>query len=82
MPLGDGQSRTEALQSELAEVIERIEELSRERKLFGRLGFSDEHMKLELRQLEKRRERCERALKALRPATSPDPVARPRRVEI
>ena len=63
MPDRELMASPEALERELAEISARIEHLRRERKVFGRLGFSAEQMKLEIHQLEKRRARYERALK-------------------
>lgn len=59
----ESMANPETLERELALIRERIEHLTRERRVFGRLGFSSEQMRLELRQLEKRRTRYEQALK-------------------
>jgi ABC-type uncharacterized transport system ATPase subunit len=56
----------EALEQELANLRTRIGYLQEERRRFRRLGFSDEQMRLELRQLEKRKVKYEQALEGWR----------------
>jgi hypothetical protein len=66
MPGKDAMASPERLERELATLEERMSFLRQESQLFGRLGFSSEQVKFELRRLEKRRVKCQTALNELR----------------
>lgn len=63
MPNREPWASPEALEREIAEISARIDHLKQERKVFGRLGFSSEQMKLEMSQLERRRAKYEQVLR-------------------